>query len=88
MNQPNLAPKIKNLLDNFIKQLKGIYENELVSIILYGSAVAVIAARRICEYRLAGAVQYAVHRQASGLALDVPQRDVDDGDGGHDLRPR
>lgn len=40
MNQPNLAPKIKNLLDNFIKQLKGIYENELVSIILYGSAAS------------------------------------------------
>lgn len=38
MPELNLSPKIKNLLSEFSRGLRGIYGEELISVILYGSA--------------------------------------------------
>lgn len=40
MQELKLAPKLKSILDDFIKALQGTYGEDLVSVILYGSAAS------------------------------------------------
>src|SRR5262249_58506911 len=60
---------------------------KLFGVDFVGRSGTIVAPCRVGRNRALLASQQPPHRQARVLSLDVPERDVDAPDGGHDLRP-